>query len=67
MFKRGHGRLSVNRDSDYAKKETNRHSVPGVAVMYEGVLVSARSRIQHCVTLSTTKAENVAMVEGEYS
>ncbi|CAN0036990.1 unnamed protein product [Sphacelaria rigidula] len=63
-FKKGHDRLSVYCDADYAKKETDRRSVSGVAVMYDGVVVSATSRTQHCVTLSTTEAEYVAMAEG---
>ncbi|CAN0035020.1 unnamed protein product, partial [Sphacelaria rigidula] len=63
-FKKGHDRLSVYCDADYAKKETDRHSVSGVAVMDGGVVVSATSRTQHCVTLSTTEAGYVAMAEG---
>ncbi|CAM9474333.1 unnamed protein product, partial [Sphacelaria rigidula] len=63
-FTKGHDRLSVYCDVDYAKKETDRRSVSGVAVMYGGVVVSATSRTQHCVTLSTTEAEYVAMAEG---
>ena len=63
-FQKGHDRLSVFCDADYAKKEADRRSVSGVAVMYGGVAVSATSRTQHCVTLSTTEAEYVAMAEG---
>ncbi|CAN0005911.1 unnamed protein product, partial [Sphacelaria rigidula] len=63
-FKKAHDGLSVYCDADYAKKETDRRSVSGVAVMYGGVVVSASSRTQHCVTLSTTEAEYVAMAEG---
>ncbi|CAM9949757.1 unnamed protein product, partial [Sphacelaria rigidula] len=63
-FKKGHDRLSVYCEADYAKNETDRLSVSGVAVMYGGVVVSATSRTQHCVTLSTTEAEYVAMAEG---
>ncbi|CAM9159220.1 unnamed protein product, partial [Sphacelaria rigidula] len=51
-------------DADYAKKETDRRSVSGIAVMYGGVAVSSTSRTQHCVTLSTIEAESVAMAEG---
>ncbi|CAM9261968.1 unnamed protein product, partial [Sphacelaria rigidula] len=63
-FKRDHERLSVCCDADYAKRETDRRSVSGVAVMYGGVVVSATSRTQNCVTLSTTETEYVAMAEG---
>ena len=63
-FQKGHDRLSVFCDADYAKKETDRRSVSGVAVMYGGAVVSATSRTQHCITLSTTEAEYVAMAEG---
>ena len=63
-FQKGHDRLSVFCDANYAKKEADRRSVSGVAVMYGGVAVSATSRTQHCVTLSTTEAEYVAMADG---
>ncbi|CAM9835083.1 unnamed protein product, partial [Sphacelaria rigidula] len=39
-FKKGHDRLSVYCDEDNAKKETDRRSVSGVALMYGGVVVS---------------------------
>ncbi|CAM9505654.1 unnamed protein product, partial [Sphacelaria rigidula] len=61
--KKAHNGRSVYCDADYAKKEKDRRSVSGVAVMYDGVVVSATSRTQHCVTLSTTEAEYVAMAE----
>ncbi|CAM9682620.1 unnamed protein product, partial [Sphacelaria rigidula] len=48
-FKKADDGLSVYCDADYAKKETDRRSVSGVAVMYGGVVVSATSRTQHCV------------------
>ncbi|CAM9757375.1 unnamed protein product, partial [Sphacelaria rigidula] len=63
-FKKGHDKLSVYCNADRAKKETDRRSVSGVAVMYGGAVVSATSRAQHCVTLSTTEAEYVAMADG---
>ncbi|CAM9573388.1 unnamed protein product, partial [Sphacelaria rigidula] len=63
-FERDHDRLSVYCDADYAKNETDGCSVSGVAVMYGVVLVSATSRAQHRVTLSTTEAEYVALAEG---
>ena len=63
-FSVGESNLSVYRDADYAKREADRRSVSGVAVMYGGIAVSSFSRTQHCVTLSTTEAEYVAMAEG---
>ena len=56
--------LSVCADATYARKEADRRSISGVAVMLGGAAVYATSRTQHCVTLSTTKAEYVAMAEG---
>ena len=56
--------LSVYVDADYARKEADRRSISGVAVMLGGAAVYATSRTQHCVTLSTTEAEYVAMAEG---
>ena len=63
-FRAGASKLSVYCDADYAKREDERRSVSGVAVMYGGIAVSCFSRTQHCVTLSTTEAEYVAMAEG---
>ena len=51
-------------DADYARKEADRRSISGVAVMLGGFAVYATSRTQHCATLSTTEAEYVAMAEG---
>ena len=56
--------LSVYADANYASKATDRRSISGVAVMLGGAAVYATSRTQHCVTLSTTEAEYVAMAEG---
>ena len=56
--------LSVYTDADYASKETDRRSISGVAVMLGNAAVYATSRTQHCVTLSTTEAEYVALAEG---
>ena len=56
--------LSVYTDADYACKETDRGSTSGVAVMLGNAAVYATSRTQHCVTLSTTEAEYVALAEG---
>ena len=51
-------------DADYARKEADRGSISGVAVMLGGAAVYVTSRTQHCVTLSTTEAEYVSMAEG---
>ena len=56
--------LSVYTDADYASKETDRRSISGVAVMLGNAAVYATSCTQHCVTLSTTEAEYVALAEG---
>ena len=55
--------LSVYADTDYTRKETDRRSISSVAVMLGSAAVYATSRTQHCVTLSITEAEYVAMVE----
>ena len=54
--------LSVYTDADYASKETDRRSISRVVVMLRNTAVYATSRTQHCVTLSTTEAEYVALV-----
>ena len=56
--------LSVYADADYTRKEADRRSISGVAVIMGGAAVYATSRTQHCVTLSTTEAEYVTMAEG---
>ena len=56
--------LSVYTDADYASKETDSRSISGVvAVMLGNAAVYATSRTQHCVALSTTEAEYVALAE----
>ena len=55
---------SVYTDADYASKETDRRSISGVAVMLGNAAVYATTRTQHCVMLSTTEAEYVALAEG---
>ena len=55
--------LSVYTDADYTSKETDRRSISGVAVMLGNAAVYATSRTQHCVTLSTTETEYVALAE----
>ena len=42
----------------------DRRSVSGVAVMLGNTVVSVSSTTQHCVTLSTSEAEYVAMAHG---
>ena len=48
-------------DADYASKATDRRSASGGAVTCAGAYVSWSSRIQKCVTVSTTEAEYVAL------
>ena len=56
--------LSVYVDADYASQSNWRRSVSGVAVMLGGAAISATSTTQHCVTLSTSEAEYVAITQG---
>ena len=56
--------LSVYTGADYASKEKGRRSISGVVAMLGNAAVYATSRTQHCVTLSTTEAEYVALAEG---
>ena len=56
--------LSVDTDADCASKETDRRSILGAAVMLGNAAMYATSRTQDCETLSTTKAEYVALAEG---
>ena len=62
--KDGDRKLSVYVDADYANKDNDRHSVSGVAVMVGGTVVNASSTTQHCVTLSISETEYVAMAQG---
>lgn len=50
-------------DADYESKEIDRRSILGVAKLLRGAAVSASSRTQPCVTLSSTAAECVALAE----
>lgn len=59
----GESVLSAYCDADHAKRETDRRSVSGAAGMYGRVAVSSIRRRQHCVTLSTTEVEYVAIAE----
>ena len=64
MFvKDGDRKLSVYIDADYANKDNDRRSVSGVALMVGGTIVNASSTTQHCVTLSSSEAEYVAMAQ----
>ena len=56
--------LSVYADADYAGKEADRRSISGVPVMLGGAAVYATTCTQHCVTLSATEVEYVAIAEG---
>ena len=64
LSKGGGLKLSVYVDAAYADKANDRRSVSGVAVMLGGISVMASSTTQHCVTLSTSEAEYVAMAQG---
>ena len=61
-FQKGSGLgLVAFADADYASKATDRRSASGGAVTCAGAYVSWSSRIQKCVTVSTTEAEYVAL------
>ena len=47
-------------DSNWASDKDTRRSVSGHVIYYSGALVSWRSKMQQCVTLSSTEAEYVA-------
>ena len=65
VFRRGGDlKLSLFADADYADIGNDRRSVSGVVVMLGNTAVSASSTTQHCVTLSTSEAEYVAMAHG---
>ena len=65
VFRRGGDlKLSLFSDGDYADRCNDRRSVSDVAVMLENTAVSASRTAQHCVTLSTSGAEYVAMAYG---
>ena len=65
MFRRGGDlKLLLFADVDYADKCNDMRSVSGVAVMLRNTAVSASSTTQHWVTLSTSKADFVAMAHG---
>ena len=65
VFQRGGDlKLSLFADADYADRCNDRRSVLGFAVMLRNTAVSASSTTQHCVTLSTSEAEYIAMAHG---
>jgi hypothetical protein len=47
-------------DSNFASDKDTRRSVTGFAIYYSGCLVAWKSKMQQCVTLSSTEAEYVA-------
>ena len=65
LFRRGRDlKLSLFANADYADRCNDRRSVSGVAAMLGNTAVGASSTTQHCVTLSTSEAEYVAMAHG---
>ena len=54
--------ISGMSDSDYAKDPLTRRSVSGYCTYLCGALVTSKSKMQGCVTLSVTEAESVAAV-----
>ena len=68
VFRRGgEFKLSLFADVDYAERCNHRRSVSGAAVILGDTAVSNSSTTQHCVTLSTSEVEYVAMVYGAKS
>ena len=57
----GDQNLSVYVDADYANRDKDKRSASRVAVVVGGTVVNTSSTTQHCVTLSTSEAEYVAM------
>jgi hypothetical protein len=55
--------ISGMADAEYAKDTESRRSVSGYCTFLEGAVVSAKSKQQRCVTLSTTEAEMMAMTD----
>ena len=65
VFRRvGDLKLSLFADADYADRCNDRRSVSGVAVMLGNTAVSASSTTQHCMALSMSEAEYVAIAHG---
>ena len=57
----GDQNLSLYVNADYANRDNDKRSVSRVAVVVGGTVVNASSTTQHCVTLSSSEAEYVAM------
>ena len=53
--------LEVFADAVYASRATDRRSVSGGAIMFADACACRFSRTQKCITLSTSKAEYVAL------
>ena len=61
-FKRGSGSyLSAYADSSYAPRETNRKSISGRIVTYGMTAIAWFSRMQKCVSLSSTESEYISL------
>ena len=54
--------LSLYVDADCANRDNDKRAVSRVTMVVGGTVVNASSTTQHCVTLSTSEAEYVAMV-----
>ena len=64
-YVRGSGlSLNVYADADYANKDNDRRSVPGIAVNLEGIVVSHASMTQRVVSSSTSEADYMAAGDG---
>ena len=50
-------------DADYVRDMDKRRSTSGYVFMFTGGVVSWRSRLQNCTSMSTTKAEYIAVSE----
>ena len=57
-------KLSLFADADHADRCNDRRTVSGVTVMLGNTAVSANSMTQHCVTLSISEVDYVAMAHG---
>ena len=55
------GELIGYTDSNYASNKDTRKSVSGCAIYFMNTFVFWKSKTQHCVTMSSTEAEYVAM------
>ena len=64
-YVRGSGlSLNVYADADYANKDNDRRSVPGIAMSLEGIVVSHASTTQRVVSSSTSEADYIAAGDG---